>query len=102
MTAKTDEGALGYEQARDELIEVVRRLEAGGTTLEESLALWERGEELAKVCRRWLDGARARLDAALSGRDAAEGGDAGAKPTDGSNDSDGSDDEVEDTGGRAL
>ncbi|MDQ0774783.1 exodeoxyribonuclease VII small subunit [Streptomyces aurantiacus] len=65
MTSKTDE-SLGYEQARDELIEVVRRLEAGGTTLEESLALWERGEELAKVCRRWLDGARARLDAALA------------------------------------
>lgn len=61
--------ALGYEQARDELIEVVRRLEAGGTTLEESLALWERGEELAKVCRRWLDGARARLDAALAEED---------------------------------
>ncbi|KUL36448.1 exodeoxyribonuclease VII small subunit [Streptomyces sp. NRRL F-4489] len=60
------ESALGYEQARDELIDVVRRLEAGGTTLEESLALWERGEELAKVCRRWLDGARARLDAALA------------------------------------
>ena len=57
--------ALGYEQARDELIDVVRRLEAGGSTLEESLALWERGEELAKVCRRWLDGARARLDAVL-------------------------------------
>ena len=65
MTSKTDE-ALGYEQARDELIEVVRRLEAGGTTLEESLALWERGEELAMVCRRWLEGARARLDAALA------------------------------------
>lgn len=65
MTSKAEE-ALGYEQARDELIEVVRRLEAGGTTLEESLALWERGEELAKVCRRWLDGARARLDAALA------------------------------------
>jgi exodeoxyribonuclease VII small subunit len=68
MTSKagTDE-ILGYEQARDELIEVVRRLEAGGTTLEESLALWERGEELAKVCRRRLEGARARLDAALAG-----------------------------------
>ncbi|WOX22300.1 exodeoxyribonuclease VII small subunit [Streptomyces solicathayae] len=67
MAATTDEqAALGYEQARDELIEVVRRLEAGGTTLEESLALWERGEELAKVCRRWLEGARARLDAALA------------------------------------
>ncbi|MBO7935374.1 exodeoxyribonuclease VII small subunit [Streptomyces antibioticus] len=65
MTGKTEE-ALGYEQARDELVEVVRRLEAGGTSLEESLALWERGEELAKVCRRWLEGARARLDAALA------------------------------------
>ncbi|CAM5287498.1 exodeoxyribonuclease VII small subunit [Streptomyces fumanus] len=64
--------ALGYEQARDELIEVVRKLEAGGTTLEESLALWERGEELAKVCRQRLDGARARLDAALA-EDAGDG-----------------------------
>lgn len=78
MTSKVAEEALGYEQARDELIEVVRRLEAGGTTLEESLALWERGEELAKVCRRWLDGARARLDAALAEEDetgAGAGGD---------------------------
>ncbi|RZU17378.1 exodeoxyribonuclease VII small subunit [Streptomyces sp. BK239] len=73
MTSRTDE-ALGYEQARDELIEVVRRLEAGGTTLEESLALWERGEELAKVCRRWLEGARARLDAALAEEEDGEGG----------------------------
>lgn len=56
---------LSYEQARDELVEVVRRLEAGGTTLEESLALWERGEQLAAVCQGWLDGAKARLDAAL-------------------------------------
>jgi exodeoxyribonuclease VII small subunit len=63
---KAGDSALGYEQARDELIEVVRRLEAGGTTLEESLALWERGEQLARVCRRWLEGARARLDAALA------------------------------------
>ncbi|OIJ97287.1 exodeoxyribonuclease VII small subunit [Streptomyces sp. MUSC 14] len=65
MTNKAEE-ALSYEQARDELIEVVRRLEAGGTSLEESLGLWGRGEELAKVCRRWLEGARARLDAALA------------------------------------
>jgi len=65
MTSKVSE-ALGYEQARDELIDVVRRLETGGTTLEESLALWERGEELAKVCRQWLEGARKRLDAALA------------------------------------
>lgn len=56
--------ALGYEQARDELVEVVRRLEAGGATLEESLALWERGEQLAAICQQWLDGARARIDAA--------------------------------------
>jgi exodeoxyribonuclease VII small subunit len=71
-TAERD--TLGYEQARDELVDVVRRLEAGGSTLEESLALWERGEELAKVCRRWLDGARARLDAALA--EGEEGADA--------------------------
>ncbi|MFD3535396.1 exodeoxyribonuclease VII small subunit [Streptomyces sp. NPDC058664] len=68
----TEEAALGYEQARDELIEVVRRLEAGGTSLEDSLALWERGEELAKVCRRRLEGARARLDASLAAERAAE------------------------------
>ncbi|MYR58840.1 exodeoxyribonuclease VII small subunit [Streptomyces sp. SID625] len=72
--APADE-VLGYEQARDELIDVVRRLEAGGTSLEESLALWERGEELAKVCRRWLEGARARLDAALA-EEAAQDADA--------------------------
>lgn len=72
-TSETAE-ALGYEQARDELIEVVRRLEAGGTSLEESLALWERGEELAKVCRRWLDGARRRLDAALAEEEEPEAG----------------------------
>ncbi len=53
-----------YEQAREELLEVVRRLEAGGTTLEESLALWERGEQLAQICERWLEGARARLSGA--------------------------------------
>lgn len=55
---------MGYEQAREELVEVVRKLEAGGTTLEESLALWERGEVLASICQQWLDGARARLAAA--------------------------------------
>lgn len=53
--------ALSYEQARDELIAVVQKLETGGTTLEESLALWERGEALAAICQRWLDGARQRL-----------------------------------------
>ncbi len=59
------EPSLGYEQAREELAEVVRRLEAGGLSLEESLALWERGEKLADICQQWLDGARKRLDATL-------------------------------------
>jgi exodeoxyribonuclease VII small subunit len=62
---------LSYEQARAELAGVVERLEAGGTTLEESLRLWERGEELADVCQRWLDGARTRLAEAQSRRAAA-------------------------------
>ncbi|WP_288819460.1 exodeoxyribonuclease VII small subunit [uncultured Micrococcus sp.] len=53
---------MSYEQARGELVETVQRLEAGGTGLEESLALWERGEALAARCQDWLDGARARLD----------------------------------------
>lgn len=53
-----------YEQARDELVQVVSRLEAGAETLEGSLALWERGEELAARCQQWLDGARDRLAAA--------------------------------------
>jgi exodeoxyribonuclease VII small subunit len=56
---------LSYEQARDQLIEVVRTLEQGGTTLAESLQLWERGEELARICQTALDGARERLDAVL-------------------------------------
>ena len=56
--------AMGYEQARDALVDVVRRLETGGATLEESLALWERGEALAARCEQWLAGARARVDAA--------------------------------------
>lgn len=77
--AKPDEAALGYEQARDELIDVVRRLEAGGTTLEESLALWERGEELAKMCRGWLEGARARLDAVLAGAEPQPGSEPGSE-----------------------
>jgi exodeoxyribonuclease VII small subunit len=61
-----------YEQAREELAEVVRQLEQGGASLEQSLALWERGEELARICQEWLDGAKARLDAALAGGQGAE------------------------------
>ena len=59
---------LSYEQARDELASVVKRLEAGGLTLEQSLDLWERGERLAGVCSRLLEGARARLSAATAER----------------------------------
>ena len=67
-----------YEQARTELTEVVRRLEAGGLTLEESLDLWERGERLADVCSQWLEGARARLVTAISARSGDQNGDANA------------------------
>ena len=64
MSELPDPSELSYEQARDELVSIVQRLETGGTTLEESLALWERGEALAEACQRWLDGARARVDPA--------------------------------------
>ncbi|MEW1822424.1 exodeoxyribonuclease VII small subunit [Arthrobacter sp. NPDC080031] len=59
-----DLDALSYEEAREQLMAVVGRLEAGGASLEESLALWERGEALAKRCEEWLEGARRRLAAA--------------------------------------
>ena len=65
MPEQPAEAELTYEEARDQLVEVVRTLEQGGTSLAESLALWERGEELAKVCQRALEGARARLDEAI-------------------------------------
>ena len=64
MTEQSQADDLSFEAARDELADVVRQLEAGGATLEESLQLWERGEVLAAICQRWLDGARTRLDAA--------------------------------------
>ncbi|WP_022886704.1 exodeoxyribonuclease VII small subunit [Glaciibacter superstes] len=74
MTAPTeDTSALSYEQARDELVRVVAELEQGSSTLEQSLALWERGEALARRCEEWLIGAKARLEAARAGQaDAAE------------------------------
>jgi exodeoxyribonuclease VII small subunit len=59
---------LSYEQARTELAGVVERLETGGSSLEESLALWERGEQLADICQRWLDGARERIEKARAAR----------------------------------
>jgi exodeoxyribonuclease VII small subunit len=57
---------LSYEAARDELMRVVQQLESGGAPLDESLALWERGEQLANICQQWLDGAKAKIDAARS------------------------------------
>ncbi|MBO0839372.1 MAG: exodeoxyribonuclease VII small subunit [Sciscionella sp.] len=65
MTEAADE-RLGYEAARDELADVVAKLESGGLSLEDSLALWERGEALAKLCERHLAGARRRVDDALA------------------------------------
>ena len=74
-----DVSGLSYEQARDELVRVVTELEQGAATLEESLALWERGEALAKRCEEWLLGAKERLDKARAATgDAATGGDAGS------------------------
>lgn len=70
-SAATDVDDLGYEAARDELVQVVQALESGQTTLEESLALWERGSALADRCEARLQGAKARLDAAR-GTDRAE------------------------------
>jgi exodeoxyribonuclease VII small subunit len=74
--------SLSYEQARDKLAAVVKRLEAGGLTLEQSLELWERGERLAGVCGEWLDGARARLAAAMAKRDDASSDRAAAEDDD--------------------
>jgi len=65
MTDRTvNSDTLSYEQAREELIVIVQRLESGGVPLEESLALWERGEQLAAVCQAWLDGAKAKIETA--------------------------------------
>ena len=64
MADKKDDKEINYEAARDELAKVVAELEAGGTSLEESLALWERGEQLAKICNTWLETAKKRLDEA--------------------------------------
>jgi exodeoxyribonuclease VII small subunit len=60
---------LGYEEARDELIEVVQQLEQGGLDLDASLRLWERGEELAKRCEQHLAGARTKVEDALASND---------------------------------
>lgn len=76
---KTSAARPGYEQARDQLADLVKRLEAGGLTLEQSLELWEQGERLAAICEEWLEGARARL-AAVMKPSARTTGDDEAKP----------------------
>lgn len=68
-TAAPNVDDLSFEQARDELVAVVAQLEQGAPTLEESLALWERGEALAARCEQWLAGAKKRLDAARAAAD---------------------------------
>ena len=69
MTNEVDPEDLGFEEAREELASIVARLESGGLSLEESLALWQRGEVVAAICTRWLDEARAKLDAAVAERE---------------------------------
>jgi len=69
VSERAEVGDLSYEQARDELVRVVSELEQGGATLEQSIALWERGEALARRCEEWLLGAKARLDAARAAAD---------------------------------
>ena len=69
MTNEVDPEDLGFEEAREELASIVARLESGGLSLEESLALWQRGEEVAAICTSWLDEARAKLDAAVAERE---------------------------------
>lgn len=68
-TAPSDAQNMSYEQARDELVTVVRTLEGGNLPLEESLRLWQRGEELADRCQAWLDGARETLNEAQANRE---------------------------------
>ena len=69
-TPNADVAALSYEQAREQLVQVVSSLEQGNTTLEEAMLLWERGEALAAQCEKWLSGAKTRLDAALAAKKA--------------------------------
>ncbi|MCV7224546.1 exodeoxyribonuclease VII small subunit [Mycolicibacterium komossense] len=66
--------SMGYEECRDELIEVVQLLERGGLDLDASLQLWEKGEKLAKRCEEHLAGARKRVEDALATEEAIEGG----------------------------
>ncbi|WP_010523798.1 exodeoxyribonuclease VII small subunit [Nesterenkonia sp. F] len=83
-TAELDDvESMSYEQARDELVQVVTKLETGGAPLEESLALWQRGEALADRCERWLDGARTKLQEVRASleSDGPDGADGGSEDT---------------------
>lgn len=64
MTKQSEAKSISYEKARDELSEIVAKLESGDLGLEESLKIWARGEELVKICQEWLDGAKARIEKA--------------------------------------
>jgi exodeoxyribonuclease VII small subunit len=77
MATPVNTSKLSYEEARNELVNVVSELEQGSPTLEQTLALWERGEALATRCEEWLIGAKERLNAARAGLDAAATPDAG-------------------------
>lgn len=66
MSTDAERPEISYEEARDELVAIVQKLEAGGASIADSIALWERGEELAGICQQWLDGARTRLDQAVA------------------------------------
>ncbi len=89
MTASQSADSPSYEQARDELTELVKRLESGGLTLEQSLQVWERGEALAALCEEWLEGARARLAGAAASREPGKASAGKASAGKGSADKDG-------------
>lgn len=86
-TEATPVAELGFEAARDELIHVVRTLEAGGQDLDSSLKLWERGEELATRCEEHLAGARKRIDDVIAAKEENAAG--GSGPAGGSDSADG-------------
>ena len=74
-SAAVEVSSLSFEQARDELVEIVKILELGQMSLDESLNYWERGEELAAYCERYLDGASTRIEQALEHRGASDDAD---------------------------
>ncbi len=70
--ADDEKPQLSYEDARTELADVVTKLESGGVSLADSMSLWKRGEELARICQSWLDGAKAAIDKARTADQAAQ------------------------------